>query len=354
MSLPRSPPALCARLAALLEDPLDRQLARWIFGTESVELIAARIERYCRKQFGAGVVACDRVTQSVGAVVIVVLETGEVVVLKAHSPDTTRLGACPSFESLQAVYGIQSHLARAGFPCAEVLRPPEPWSYGSVAAMSFLDPGQPGDPHDPDVRRVMAEAFADVIRLLEPLRHTPDLPVSLPPRTRLYPEPHNVLFDFSVPGGDWIDERARRARETLDAGANQFVLMHTDFSGANVQVSEGRVRAVYDMDSVALADETRILAGVAVSFTYTASSDGWTWPTRAESIAFVEAYERRRPAPFTPAERQRLDAAAIYSLAYTARSEHGAHPKGPEPPGSARARLREAPPRGYFDRGRGG
>jgi hypothetical protein len=351
MTLPRPPLPLRERLSSQLEDPFDRQLARWIFGTESIDLIASRIERYCRQQFGAGVIGCEHLTLSVGAVAVLILETGEVIVLKAHSPDTTRQGACPSFEALQAVYRIQAQLAQGGFPCAEVLRPPEPWTYGSVAAMSYLDPGEPGDPHDPEVRAAMAETFAAVIRQLEPLRSGPHLPVSLPPRTRLFPEPHNVLFDHSVPGGEWIDDLAREARGILDAGRDNFLLMHTDFSGANVRICDGRVRAVYDMDSVAIADETRILAGVAVSFTYTAADEGWTWPTRAESIAFVDAYERHRPAPFTQAERERLDAAAIYSMAYTARSEHGGDPKGTKLAGSTRERLREAPLRGYLDGG---
>jgi hypothetical protein len=354
MTLPRPPLPLRQRLAALFEDPADRRLARWIFGTDSVDLIASRIERYCRQQLGAGVIGCEGVTQSVGAVAILVLETGEVVVLKAHSPDTTRQGACPSFEALQAVYGIQAQLAHSGFPCAQVLRPPEVWSYGSVAVMSYLDPGRPCDPHDPKVRRAMAETFADVVRLLAPLRGSPHLPVSLPPRTRLFPEPHNVLFDHHVPGGEWIDDLAREARGILDAGDHNLLLMHTDFSGANVRIDRGGVRAIYDMDSVAIADETSILAGVAVSFTYTAADDGWTWPTRAESIAFVDEYERRRRVPFTQAERERLDAAAIYSLAYTARSEHGADPQGKKLAGSAREHLREAPLRGYFDAGHDG
>jgi len=86
-------------------------------------------------------------------------------------------------------------------------------------------------------------------------------------------------------------------------------------------VAGGAVAAVYDMDSVAWIDELRCVASVAVHFTYT--GERWTWPSRDEARAFVVDYEATRGRAFTAAERRRLDAAAIYALAYTARCEHG-------------------------------
>jgi hypothetical protein len=83
-------------------------------------------------------------------------------------------------------------------------------------------------------------------------------------------------------------------------------------------VREGRVRAVYDMDSVALGDELSLLAGIAVHYSYTGEPGG-SWPSREEAAAFVADYERVRARPFSPAERERLDAGAIYAMAHTAR-----------------------------------
>ena len=72
------------------------------------------------------------------------------------------------------------------------------------------------------------------------------------------------------------------------------VLAHTDLSAANVRASEDCITAIYDMDSIALVDEMRLLAGMAVHFTYTGADDGWDWPTREEGRALVADYERAR------------------------------------------------------------
>jgi aminoglycoside phosphotransferase (APT) family kinase protein len=338
--------ALRGQIAALLaSDPADVALAQSIFGTADVEAIASRVEGYCREQLGSPVEGCDLFTQSVGAVLVLRLASGERVVLKVHGEDTSRLGAPASFPALTAVYAIQGALARDGFPCAAVVRLPRPWPGGWVAAMSHVDGDRAEDPHQPAVRRAMAETWTDLLRLLRPFRETPDLPVSARPSDRVLPKPHNVLFDIDAPGGAWIDERARIARATLDRDIPPPMLVHTDISAANVRVREGRVRAVYDMDSLALGDELAQLAHIAVHYSYTGEPGG-SWPSREEAAAFVEDYERVRPQPFTPTERARLDAAAIYGMAYTARCEHSIRPD--EGPDSMRERLRRAPPLGFF------
>ena len=104
---------------------------------------------------------------------------------------------------------------------------------------------------------------------------------------------------------------------------------------------------MYDIDSVCRIDEPRCLASMAVHYTYT--GDGWTWPSREEAAAFVAAYESARGKRFTAAERARLNAGAIYALAYTARCEHSIDPDGAQIEGSMRAILHAAPALGYFE-----
>jgi hypothetical protein len=346
--MPPSAPGLLAQVAALLEDREDRALARSIFGTDQAPPIAAAVEGYCRAQLGRAVLTCPLFTQSVGAVFVLDLEDGERVVLKFHGSDESRWGTAGSFAALASVYAVQGELAREGVPCARVLRPPVLCPSGAVAAMSFLDGGPGADPHTPAVRRAIAELCAELTGRLARFRDRPDLPAHRPPRDTLWPRPHNVLFDLTAPGGEWIDDRARAARAVLDADDPPPTLMHTDCSAANVRVAGDAVVAVYDMDSVALTDEPRTLAAIAVSFSYTSEPGGWRWPSRDEACAFVADYERARGVPFTPRERARLDAAAIYALGYTARCERGGDPGGDDPPGSMRALLRSAPARGYF------
>jgi hypothetical protein len=313
-------------IADRLRDPEDGILARSILGTDDPHAIAAQVET-----FVPGVTGCALFTQSVGSV-FVLERAGEKVVLKVH-----RFGqGLRDFEhvrEIEAVYTAQAALAEAGVPCARVLEPPRPFSPGRVAAlMSYLDPGLPDDPHT--TGRVLAAEAARVASLLA--AH------ELPSRARmpesLFPPAHNALFDLHREGGQWIDARATRARAVLDRAALPAA-MHSDFSCANVRVVGGTVAAIYDMDSACVVDEARVVASMAVHFTY-AGDPPWTWPTRDEACAFVAAYEAARG---TPLDRERLSAAAIYAMAYTARCEHGHSGAGP-----MCEALRAAPDR-YFD-----
>jgi hypothetical protein len=207
--------------------------------------------------------------------------------------------------------------------------------------MSFVDAGAADDPHAPSTCRALAEMAAELAARARELPVPDALPVARLPAT-LLPAAHNALFDLAAPGGEWIDARAARARAVLDRGEHMTV-MHSDFSCANVRVVGGRVAAIYDMDSVCWIDEARCVASMAVHFTY-AGDPPWTWPSRDEARAFVAAYEAARGRPFDRAERARLDAAAIYALAYTARCEHG-HPGNA---GAMRAILADAPD-AYFE-----
>jgi hypothetical protein len=207
--------------------------------------------------------------------------------------------------------------------------------------MSVLPAPRGDDPHEPIVRRAMATMLAESVELGRQLRlaDVAHLPRSTLPEGSVLPPPHNALFRFDAPGGEWIDARAQEARATLDAARERPVAMHTDVSGANVRVLGGRVVAVFDMDSVACVDEMRGLANAAVHFSYRGEPP-WTWPGRDEAIAFVDDYVRARGRALEADEKRRLDAAAIYALAYSARCEHSLAEE-PDPP-MCRA-LREAP-----------
>jgi aminoglycoside phosphotransferase (APT) family kinase protein len=304
----------------LLRDPADQVLAASILGTTDPDAIVARVEGFAADAVARRVVGCLLFTQSVGAVFGLALDDARRVALKVHASSDGRRG--PDAVALAAVYRVQAELAASGIPCAPVLAPPRPWDdAGRVAAVMGWLPGAAGDdPHAPAVGRAMAHAMAGIVERCRAVDAS-GLPTSALPPDLLFPPAHNALFDLTAPGGEWIDARARAAREVLDRIAERRVAMHTDVSGANVLVSGGVVRAIYDMDSVAWIDEMRALASAAVHFTY--RGDGtWTWPSRAEARGFVRAYADARGAPLGDDERAKLDAAAIYAMAYTARCEH--------------------------------
>ncbi|MBV8756381.1 MAG: hypothetical protein JO257_03835 [Deltaproteobacteria bacterium] len=307
-------------IAARLADPDDVVLARDILGTTDPPVIAAQV-----RAFVPGITGCPLFTLSVGAVFV--LDRGdERIVLKIH-----RFGAglrdFHTFDELTAVYAAQAALAGAGIACARVLEAPRRFAPGRAAAvMSFVDPGAADDPHAPATAVAMATEAARLSRVLSgSVGPAAGVGATLPDRTRLpptlFPPAHNALFDFTRPGGEWIDRRAAAARAVLDQGITPTA-MHCDFSCANVRVVGGRVAAIYDVDSVCVIDEPRCVASMAVHYTYTGDYP-WTWPSREQARTFVAAYEAARGTPFTAAERARLNAGAIYALAYTSRCEHG-------------------------------
>ncbi len=337
-------------IEALLHHPeegsLDRTLAQSILGTADVETIAARVEGYVRDAFGSRVRECLFFTQSVSAVWGLVLESGERVVLKSHAIATApRLRGFGSLGELEAVYEAQARMAETGFPCAAVVRRPRAWPSGAVAAMSLLPSPRGDDPHEVPTRRAMAELLASSAELAREagVHELASLPRSSLPVGSLLPPPHNALFRFDLPAGEWIDARASAARAVLEERPERGVVQHTDVSNANVRVVGGEVVAVFDMDSIALIDEMRGVASAAVHFTYRGEPP-WTWPSREESIAFVDDYVRARGRPLDRREKRRLDAAAIYAIAYSARCELSL----PGEPGDGMRRALRAAPDAYF------
>jgi hypothetical protein len=307
-------------IAALLEDPQDRILARSILGTTDADAIASRVADFVARQLGRTIVGCPLFIQSVGAVLGLDLDDGTRVAMKIHAFGD-HLRGFTSRDQLDAVYAAQADLAAAGLPCARVLRPPAAFGAGVAAIASWLRPVERDDPHAPGTRRALAAFLARTVALGAALPTRDRLVRSTLPADAVFPPPHNALFDFSAPGGAWIDDHARRAREVLDEPAPP-VVMHTDVSCANVLVADGAVAAVYDMDSLAWIDELRCLGSVAVHFTYTGEPGG-RWPTRDQALAFIADYETAREIVFTARERARIEAAMTYAIAYTARCEGG-------------------------------
>jgi hypothetical protein len=325
------PVRLREAIAALLEDPLDQILASSILGTTDASAIADRVSRFVAAQLGRTIVGCPLFIQSVGAVFGLDLDDATRVVLKVHALGE-QLRGFGSLDELDAVYAAQTEFAAAGFPCARVIVPPRGFDAGAAAITAWLDPGTPDDPGAPSTRRALAAMLARSVELGAALTTPEHLPRATLPTARVLPAPHNALFDFTRPEGEWIDERARRARAILDEPA-PLIVMHTDPSCANVRVVDGTVAAVYDMDSLAWIDEHCCVAGAAVHFTYTGNPDS-RWPTREESLAYVADYEALRGRAL---DRRRLDAAMIYAMAYTARCELG--PEGLGAMGQALAAM---------------
>lgn len=337
--------AIAATLATweppLRDRGIDRE--RLIYGASDPQEIARVVDRFCTIHLGAPIAAALFYASSQGAVSGVVLVDGRRVVVKAHTPAWT-----PAF--LDAVHGVQRHLADGGFPCPRPILGPTRLGHGYATVEELVDDGDDADAHAPAIRRVMATTLARLVAATRDLTDALGLGAALQsrmpfrrPDNGVWPEPHNPIFDFAATtvGAEWIDRIAVRAKAALADGAGEEVIGHTDWSAQNCRFMGQALRVVYDWDSLMLDKEPIIVAEAAMTFPFNWNRSGpQVAPSPHEARAFIIEYEEARGAPFIATERETLAAAATYSLAYGARIEHSLRPDQTDfPAGGARARL---------------
>ena len=296
-----------------------------IFESADTLFIASLFDTFCRHHLDAPIAEFLFYESSQGAVTGVRLEDGRRVVLKVHKPDR-------SFAFLRSMQAVQQHLAASGYPCPRPIGEPQQFAQGIIVIEELIDEGFYVDGHDPVVRRTMAKALAQLVQLTRWLIDLPGLRETMV-RHRvidgLWEEPHSKLFDFvaTARGAEWIDAIARRAVEILDAQAHaEIVLGHTDWAVKHFRFKRGKVRVIYDWDSLACNYEPVLVGDAARGFPMTWHLPTIVWPTREELHAFVDEYEVARGKAFTHPERVLVAASVTFGLAYSARIEHSLHP----------------------------
>jgi hypothetical protein len=293
-----------------------------IFGSADADELSARISDLVTDRLGA---VADAIfyTPGVGVVVGLRLEDGRKVVLKVHRWNVT-------VERLAAIQRVQAHLAASGLPAPLPLMEPESLASGIATAETFLPSGR--RPRDPEtVSRVLAAGLHRFVTAAPPATAVAAVgrPLILrPPDGPLWPEPHDVRFDFerTSPGAEWIDNLARLAQARLlevQATSQPLAVGHFDWRVENVGLDETRLVAIYDWDSVAVAPEPVIVGNNAAQFLtdWKEDRDG-PLPTVAEMRRFVDHYEDARGRPFSDPERELLDAANLAICCYGARCQH--------------------------------
>ena len=291
---------MSGELAGRIE-PCD-PVVRSIFGTTDPEAVWSAVLMVCPEA-----IECFAFEASVGALFGIVVRSGERRALKVHRTATP--------ERLAATQQVQEHLWRSGFPCPRPLG-----SRGRATLEDWRDDGVQRDARDPDVRRAIAQLLSRLVRLARELSPPVDLPPFFPrPGGPLWPQPHNVLFDFHATAHDagWIDDIAEAARERRDAGGGKLVIAHHDWTSKHVRFNGLEPTVVHDWDSTSIDFEPVFVGNSAAHFTYDADL-----PSADETSLFIADYERARPSTFTRAERAQARAAAVYGRAYTTRCTH--------------------------------
>jgi hypothetical protein len=284
------------------------QIERSVLGTHDPDRIWARALAVC-----PDAVECFAYRASIGVLFGLRLRDGTRVALKIH-------GERSDDAYLEAVQRVQAHLLDCGFPC------PAPLGVRPRATLEAWDDGGTyRDAHEPEVRRVMAEHLDRLHRLTAALLPLEGLaPAPAPANPPLWPKPHNALFDFesTAAGAEWIDEIARAAKDRRDAAPGRLVIGHGDWTAMHFRFDGLRPTVVYDWDSVKCDYETTFVGFAAATFTYTEHLPVELWPSAAEARAFLEDYEGARGMRFAEAEHRAVQAAAVYSRAYSTRCAH--------------------------------
>lgn len=286
-----------------------------VFGTQDPSVVADTVEAIAVAATGEGVAAGLWFRSSVAAVAGVVLQDQRDVVVRAYQRSMSR-------QFIEAVVRVQGHLARGSYPC--------PAPVGDVVAVNGVLGRAESLLSGPGPRRldsaemgVSARGFADVVSRAEGLDHRglEHHPMELP-ETDLYPTPHSPLFDFdaTATGAEWIDDIAWAARAAMTRG--EAVISHGDWSARNVRLASSEVQCVYDWESLRYGSESTAVGMAAATWSALGLPHEPLAPSATEIVSYIEQYESARGRPFSESDRRNARAAAVHTLAYTARCEH--------------------------------
>ena len=308
-------PSLQKQLQQQIEP--DDALAISIFGTTNINEISTLLNSYCQQKFSSEILSCTFAYLSVVATFVVQLHDLLSIVLKAYSSQQT-------LSSLHASLQVQQAMAEAGFPCPQVIQFPQQIGVTILTAQTFCDDNHilaKSSPEDNSpvghqrshpnnittVRRTMAQHLAQLIQQSKPYLGQ-DLPLWMELRSpKLWPQPHNVLFDFekTAAGAEWIDEIAQPAKQILWTATGPLVVGHADWSLQNMSFSQDKLICVYDWDSLRMGLEPCFVGGAARLYRH-----DWRIgpPKTAISVAevhdFIRTYEIARKQSFTRREHR--------------------------------------------------
>jgi hypothetical protein len=248
--------------------------------------------------------------ESIGVVAGFELADGRRIAAKAHPPSFTR-------RYLEATVVAQSVLAGTGLPVARSVGRPFAWGDRFVTLHQWL--GVAVSAPVPSDIGPSAEALRKLVTSLsdEPRPDLGLLPLFRRAGDR-YGPPHDTIFDFvgTAVGAEWIDEYADIAAKSLDGKVMPLVVGHNDWAARNVVVVHGETKAIFDLDSLCLSIEERIVGSAAVTWATTGETSSPFLSDTAGIDAFVRSYAN------DSLDGRLVAAGALENLAYQARCEH--------------------------------
>src|SRR3954452_16357627 len=286
---------------------------RAFFGSVRVADVDAWLAATVRERLTVDVAEIVFRSGRIDAVYGLLLADDRKVVVKVHRSPVDVSG-------LEAKREVLCYLASAGYPCPEPVDGPVVRGAHVVTIETLLEQGAPADARVPEIRRALARAFVEHVRILREVAHLGARLPAGPAWTRYsdgpWPTPHDPIFDFTSTPVQcaWLDRFARAAADELLAlrGHDRCVIGHGDWNDGNARFDDEQAVAVFDWDLTTEAEA--VLAGL----TATAYLDARA-SSPAEANAFLRDIEDARGSVFTATQRQAASAAGRWVLAFNAR-----------------------------------
>lgn len=290
-------------------------IERAFFGSVRAADVDEWLAEALRERLAVNVAEIEFRSGRIDAVYGLLLGDGRKVVMKIHRPPVDVSGLKATREAL-------SYLASTGYPCPTPIDGPSTRGAHVVTIETLLEQGAPADARNPEIRRALARALVEHIRILRDVAHLRARLPAGPAWTRYsdgpWPAPHDPIFDFTLTPEhwDWLVAFARKAADELLSlrGHDALVIGHGDWNDGNARFADQQVVAAFDWDLMTEAEA--VLAGLTACAYLDAGA-----PSPSEATAFLRDVEDARGGAFTATQRRAASAAGRWVLAFNARCE---------------------------------
>lgn len=304
-------------LTAYFNDLEDKAIFASVLGTDDVHAVQEQITDVVKKHFDQDIKSVLFIKASIGVVFGFELTDGRNVTLKIFSQRISK-------EYLDEMNHVLKILDTENFPAPQVLSKIFKF-FDTYAGFYAYISGEHPDAHQPEIRLELVKYLARFVELVEKYKLKPMFNfVQQNDTDDFWPKPHNILFNLekTKAGSEWIEARARKAKEILKQQTLPKILAHIDWRVENTYFVNDKLVAVFDWDSLGSMSELELVGRIAAQFASNFGSNIKATSSSEEGRAFVVEYEQFRNIKFSEADRIIISAASDDHIAYIARLEH--------------------------------
>ena len=226
-----------------------------IFGPRGIRQVDEWIDQTLQEAVGSGLQEVIFRSGRIDAVYGVRTADDRRLLLKVHRPPA-------DLRSRRLTSMAQHLLASSGFPCGTPVAGPALIGQWVISVETLLERGHRDDAHRPAIRKAIAEALAEQMRVLRDVPgvgQATDAPAWCLYHDGPWPRPHDTIFDFqhTPHGWEWLDNLASKASAAIAQGRDDdgLVAAHADFNCGNLRFDDDHLAACFDWDLVVLGHQ---------------------------------------------------------------------------------------------------